>query len=89
MVPESIEIGAQRIDAGWIQLVEPPGTDGAVDHEVRVLEDPQVLRDRGPAHRKIARQLTDRQGATQEPFENRATRRIAKRIHLRVWVSNH
>jgi len=89
MVPESIEVGAQRIDARWIQLVESPGTDSAIDHQVRVLEDPQVLRDRRPAHRKVASQLTDRQGAVQEPFEDRATGRIAQGIHLRVWVSNH
>ena len=89
MAPESIEIPTQSIDAGGIELVEPPGADSTVDHEVRVLENPQVLRYRGPGNGKVARQLTDRQRPLEEPLENRPTSRIAERIQLRLWVSHY
>ena len=70
MVPEPLEIRAQRIHAGGIDLVDAPVADGAIDDEVGALENPQVLRDGGAADRKVARELADRQRAAEQTLDN-------------------
>jgi hypothetical protein len=89
MVPEPIEIRAHRLDARGIERVDPPVADRAVSDELGALQDSQVLRDCRAGHREIARKLADRQGTVEQAFEDRASRRVAKRVHLRMWVSNH
>jgi hypothetical protein len=55
-----------------------------------VLQDPQVLRDRGTADVKLPRELADGQRSfLHEPRENRATSRIPKGIELNRVVSIH
>ena len=89
MVPEPFEIRAQRIDAGGIDLVDAPVADGAIDDQAGALENPEVLRDGGPADRKVARELADRHRAAQQPLDNRPPGGVAERVHLGMWVSVH
>lgn len=62
VVPEAIEIGAQSFNTGRVQLVEAAVALRPIDHQMRMLEDPQMLRDGGTAHRKAAGQFTHRLG---------------------------
>ncbi len=88
--PEPIEVVAERIDAGRVQLVDSPITLGTIDDQMRVLQDPQVLRNRGTADRKAARELAHRLRSLEQAFENRPPGRIAQRIQLlTMFVSNH
>jgi hypothetical protein len=47
--------------------------------EPRVLEHLQMLRDRGPAHRELARELADRARSLAEALEDRPARGVAER----------
>ena len=56
--------------------------------EACVLENPKVLRHRGPAHGKLGGELADGARPVPEELEHLPTRRVAERIH-RVSVSYH
>ena len=90
MVPEAVEVGTKRLDAGRIQLVQATISIGPIHHEVRVLQDPQVLRDRRPADGKTAREFADRLRPLEEPLEDGPPGWIAQGIQLSsMLVSNH
>ena len=90
MVPKTIEVGTQGVDAGRIQLVEAAVPLRPIDHEMRVLQDPQVLRNRRPADLKTARQLADWLRSLEQSLENCAPGRIAQCVQLpRMLVSDH
>jgi hypothetical protein len=72
LVPEAVEIGAQRSQALRVQLVQPPGAVRPVEDKARVLEHSEVLGDRGPADRQPASQLAHRLGAFREQLEEGA-----------------
>jgi hypothetical protein len=74
-----------------VQLL-PPAADGA--HEVRGLEDAQVLRRRLPRHRDALAQLAERLPVVlAEPVEQLAPRRIRQgfedRIHVRHYAGKY
>ena len=88
--PEPIKIGTQSVDAGGIQRIEPSVSCRAIDDQMRVLQDAQVLRNRRTADRKAARELADRPRALQQTLENRQPGRIAEGIQLfGMTVNNH
>jgi hypothetical protein len=89
VIPEPIEVGPQRFDAPGIQLVYAAVTLRPIDNQMRALEHAEVLRNGRTAHWEIRSQLTDRERAREQPFENRAARRVAEGANLGVWVSNH
>src|SRR6185503_20405277 len=87
VVPELLEVGAQRVDPGRVHRIESPVADRSIDDEVGALEHSQMLRDGGTADRKVARELADRHRAAQKPLDDGAPRGVAERVHLGVWVS--
>src|SRR5262245_5074396 len=91
--PEFLEVAAQAVDARGVQSVQPAVADRLIDHEMGVLEHTQVLRDGGAADGKRARELTNRDRAVEQTFENRPARGIAQRgqlgVHRRMLVSIH
>jgi len=90
MGPEAIEVGAQRVDACGIQLVDSPISDRSIDDQVRVLQDPQVLRDRRTADREAARELADWLRPLKQTFEDRPAGGITERVELfGMSVSHH
>ena len=90
MIPKAVEVGAQCVDARGIQLVEPPASLGTIHDQMRVFQDPQVLRDRGPAHGETACEFAHRLGPLEEALEDRSAGRVAQSIQLlRMLVSNH
>ena len=90
MVPEAIEVGAQGLDTGRVQLVQAPVALRSVDDQVGMLQDAQVLRDGRTADRKPSRQFTDRLGTGEQALEDCSSGRIAERVQLlSMSVSNH
>jgi len=90
MIPESIEVVTESIDARGVQFVQPPVPGWAIDDEAGVFQDAQVLRDRRTAHGEAARELADRLRSIQQTFEDRPAGRIAEGVELlRMSVSNH
>jgi len=77
VVPKTIEIRAQRFDAGWVQLVEPAVPLRTIDDQMRVLQNSQVLRNRRPADRETTGQFSHRLGPVEQPLEDGPPGRIA------------
>jgi hypothetical protein len=89
-IPEPIEVVPQRVDAGGIELIEAAVSLGPIDDEVRVFQNPEMLRDGGPADREIAGEFADWLRAIHQALENRPPGGIAQRIKLPgMLVSNH
>ena len=89
VIPEPVEVGAKRLDAGGVELVQASRARGAIDDQLRVLEDAEVLRNRRPADRKLAGNFADGQRTVEEPLDNRTASGVAECVHLRVRVSHH
>ena len=68
--PEAVEIGAYRVDAGGVDLVEASPADRLVQHQPGVLEHLEVLGDGGTADRETRRQLADDTRAVGQAFED-------------------
>src|SRR6266436_1347109 len=59
-LPEGVELIAQRGHCRRIEPVDTSGADRAFTDKARVLEDLEVLGDRGPADRQLRGQLSNR-----------------------------
>jgi hypothetical protein len=77
VVPETVEVGTEGFDTSRIQLVQAAVSMGPIDHQVRVLQNPQMLRDRRTADRKSASELTHRLRSLEQPFQDGSPGRIA------------
>jgi hypothetical protein len=77
VIPESIEICPERIDALRIQLVDAAIANRPVDDELRVLEHAEVLRNGRTADGEIASEGPDGQWALEQALEDGAPGRIA------------
>jgi hypothetical protein len=86
LVPERVEVGPQVGQCLRVHLVEAAGADLAVDHQPRVLEDLEVLRDRRAADRELAGELADRERPGDEALEDRLSRGVAQRSHRCSYV---
>src|SRR5215831_15901762 len=71
LVPERVEVVAELAHAVGIDPVEPPRAVSTLRDEPGLLQDAQVLRDRGPADRQLVGDLADRAGARAELLEDR------------------
>lgn len=89
LIPEVVEIHAKCSYAFGVELVDPTGSLVPGGHEVRVLQDLQVLRDGGTADRQLARELADGAGAIGEPLEDRPPRWVGERGEPLRSVSQH
>ena len=87
MIPERVELRAQGRQAGGVGLVDAPVALGAVHHQARILEHPQVLGDRGAADRQITGKLANSAGPLRDVGEDLASRRVAQRGEPFGWVS--
>ena len=47
--PEPVQLGAQRLEAGRVELIDAPGSRRAVAHQPGALEHLEVLRNSRPA----------------------------------------
>src|SRR4029079_14786914 len=88
LCPEPVDPVAENGDASGIELVQVPRSVAPMRDEADVLENPQVLRDLGPAHRQIGSEVADRPRSRLELLEEVSSRRVAQRVE-RMSVSNH
>jgi hypothetical protein len=88
LCPEPVDPVAENCDACGIELVQVPRSVAPMRDEADVLENAQVLRDRGPAHGQIGSEIADRPRPRLELLEDVTSRGVAQRIE-RVSVSNH
>jgi hypothetical protein len=78
VVPETIQVTAEVLEAASLDAVEPPRAIALRAHEPSALEDAQVLGHRGAGDAKSARDPPDRERAAPEPLEDEATGRIGE-----------
>jgi hypothetical protein len=78
LIPEPVEVLAQGVDPVRVELVDAAVAGRPVDHEARVLEHLEVLRDRGPADRQLTRELADGRRTVRQPLEDRLSCGVAK-----------
>src|SRR5215813_12307900 len=70
LCPESFEELAQRIESPGVERVDPPVSLGPVGDQHGLLQDAQVLGDRGPADRESLGQLPHRQRPAHQPVQD-------------------
>lgn len=87
--PEALEVGAECTDAGRIEAVDAASAHGAVDNQPGFLQHPQMLRNRRPADRQVARDLVDRARPLGDALEDRPAGGIAERGPGIGLVSRH
>ncbi len=83
LCPRLVQPLAERAKAVRIDVVDAARAFGAVGDQARLLQYLEVLRDRGSAHRKRARELAHRRGSGLEPFEDLAAGRVRERSQRR------
>ena len=88
LIPEPVQVGAQRAQPVRVELIEPAGTGLPVDHETGPFQHPQMLGDRGATHREPPGELDDRSRAGGQAFEDAPPGRVGKRRKC-VLVSSH
>ena len=89
LVPEVVEVLAQRFEGIGIEGVDAARPVGPIHDQPGVLQHAEVLRDRRPADGEITRQLADGSRPVDQAREDPAAGRIAERVELRVMVSVH
>src|SRR5262245_3314313 len=89
LVPKPVELGPQCGQPLGVDLVDALLAGPDVDDEAGVLQDLEVLRDRGPADRQITGQLADRARALRQPLEDRAPGRVGEHCPAALRVSHH
>ena len=71
VIPESLEIGADALDTGRVQLVDTAVSDLTPKDQIGFLEHAQMLGHSGAANRKTLGDLVDRGRAFGQTFKNR------------------
>jgi hypothetical protein len=89
VIPEPVEISAQRFQAGRVDRVYATSSFRTVGDQTRILEHPQVLGDRGAADWKVVSQLAHGVWSDDEALEDGATGAIAQSVPRVSFVSNH
>src|SRR5262249_40358395 len=80
---------AERVQSGWIQLVNAIAALAALAHDARLSEDAQVLRDRRPADVEMLGELVHAVRPAEQVLEHRATRRVGHRSKRVGRIHNH
>jgi hypothetical protein len=87
--PHLIEVSAQPGHTLGVKLIEAARTGASVEHESRVFEHFQVLRDSRAAHRESACEFVDGERPTREFLQNGHARGIAKSVKTGLEVNVH
>jgi hypothetical protein len=87
--PELFEVLTQSFKPLGIELIETPVSRGTVHHEICLLQNAEVLRNSGPADRKLPRKLADGARPGDKAGEDVAAGGVAEGVKLQVLVSVH
>ena len=90
-VPHLVQVLAHGGDAVRVHALDATSSFGPVDDEPGVLEHPQVLGDRRPAHGEGIGELADGPGPADQELEDGAASRITECFQrvARSFVSDH
>jgi hypothetical protein len=80
LAPHLLEVRARGRDALVVQAVEPPRPLGPRADEPRLLQQPEVPRDRRAADRQLVGELLDGAVAAREQLDDRPAVRVAERV---------
>lgn len=89
LAPELFEIFAQCCKAGRIELIQAAIARRAVDHQVRLFQDAEVLRYRRAGDGEVFGQFSDGYRSVEEARQDGAAGGIAEGVELRLLVSGH
>jgi hypothetical protein len=89
-LPEGVQLVSQRRDGNWIQPVDPSGPGRRFVDQAGVLEDLQMLGDRGPGDRQSGGELSNGHRLVGEACDDGAPRAIGQRApSITISVSIH
>ena len=83
VAPHLIEVARHRVEPLTSQRIDPPCADALVADQPGLLEQPQMMRDRGPGDRQDGCQLADGTRPVAEKRQDRATLWVAQRLE---WI---
>lgn len=89
LAPELFEIFAQSLKAGRVELIQAAIARRAIDHQVRLFQDAEVLRYRRPADGEVFGQFSDGYRSVKEARQDCAAGGIAEGVKLQLLVSGH
>jgi hypothetical protein len=88
-IPDVVEVRTEILNAGGVQTVDPASTALFLNDELSVLEDPEMLRDGGPANGEQSCDLINCGGAFGERLPNSQPSRISEGEQLIASVRHH
>ena len=80
LVPHLVKMGAKARHAVRIQLIKPASSIPDIGHETCILQNPEVLRNRGARYGHDTREFIDCDGPVGKLLENCHARRVGERI---------
>ena len=80
---------AEQRDRFGVHFVDASSSGFAVTYQMRVLQHPQMLRDRGPAHGQLLRKLAHRQRPPRQALQDDQPRWITQCLEPSLYVSLH
>jgi hypothetical protein len=87
--PHLVEVGTEARDAFGVELVKAAGSGAAVENEACVFQHFEVLRNRGAADGKGARQFVDGERTRRELLKDGHARGVAKSVETGLKVCVH
>ena len=89
LAPELVEVCADGVEAGGVELVEAAVAVGGVGDEAGLFENFEALGDGGAGDGEIFGELADGERAAGEAREDGAAGGVAEGVQLGVLVSAH
>ena len=89
LIPQLCKMVSEQRQPVGIQLVNPPCSFAAVAHQPRILQHPQVLRNRRTRNRQARRKLIHRLRMVPQHLEYGQPRRVAQCRQSILYVSLH
>jgi hypothetical protein len=87
--PKAVELRSERAETVCADGVDASVAGGLIDHQPGILEDPEVLRDCGPADGEAPSEIADGGGPFGQTLKDRAPGGIAERRPCCKLVSRH
>ena len=89
LIPQLCKMVSEERQPLWIQFVNPARAFAAVPHQSRILQHPQVLRNRRARNWQSRRKLVHGLRMVPQHFKNSQPRRVPQRRQSVLYVSTH
>ncbi len=88
LIPQPIDVVAERLESRGVYFIEPASADLPVAYQAGRLERAEVLRHCGAAHGKCSRELADRERSLPKTLQHCSASAVSKCVN-RYFVSLH